>query len=327
LSPNERQKILEEALRLKQSKNFQQAYALFEKILAEQAPFERTDYCLSNMGHIQYLTGHYDQARQLVEQAVSANPRNWFALSVLGEILLKQQQNDEALSAFQEAYQLNPAEIYLITRLAKVLQIQKKADEALALLQKSILAHPGDSRLLNGLGDLHAAKGERELARTEYFKAIQLNSQDQYAFRQWISTLEAEKSPEEILGEIQKLLRLPSQKNNAFLRDYYGKILAQLGRVDESIRELEVSVMSAPRNLYRKTRLAANYNRTNQSGKVVELLEAEFKNGVVDEYLFKELAAAYLQLGRQADARQLLIHALPAFPNDRTLRALLMKAR
>lgn len=327
MNSTERQQNLEQALRLKQAKNYQQAYAVFENILAEQSSSERVDFCLSNMGHIQYLMGQYEKARQLVEQALRANPRNWFALGVLGEILLKQQQPDEALSAFQEAYLLNSEDIYLITRLVKVLQMQQKSDEALVLLQKSILAHPRESRLCNALGDLYATQSARELARAEYQKAIQMNPQDQYAFRQWISTLENEKSPADILNEIQKLLKLPSQKNNAFLRDYYGKILAQLGRVDESIRELEVTVQSAPRNLYRKTRLASNYNRAGQSEKVIELLESEYKNGVVDEYLFKELATALLQLGRPADARQLLIRALHAFPNDRALRALLMKAK
>ena len=314
-------------MRLKRNKNYQQAYSQFEKILAEQLPFERMDYCLSNMGHIQYLMGQYEKSRQLVERALSANPKNWFALSILGEIHLKQKQYDEALSVFQEAYQLNSGEIYLIIRLTKVLQIQKKTGEAFSLLQKSILAYPTESRLFNGLGDLHASKGERELARENYLKAVQLNSNNQYAFRQWIGTLEAEKAPQEILSEIQKLLKLPSQKNNAFLQDYYGKILAQLGRVDESIQQLENSVKNAPRNLYRKTRLAANYNRTNQFNKVVGLLQSEFENGVVDQYLFKELATALVRLGRKDEARKLLIPALKKFPNDRILRALLMKVK
>lgn len=327
MNQSDRKHLLDQALQLKRQKHFQQAYALFEKILSDQSPFERVDYCLSNMGHIQYLTGQYEKARQLVEKAVSANPKNWFALSVLGEIYLKQNQYDEALSAFQQAYQINSSEIYLILRLAKILQIKKNFDEAFSLLKKSILADPDQSRLYSGLGDLHSAKRDYQLARENYLKAVQLDSKNQYAFRQWISTLEAEKAPEEILNEIQKLLKLPSQKDNAFLRDYYGKILAKLGRVDESIQQLENSVKSAPRNLYRKTRLAANYNRTNQPEKVLNLLLAEDENGVVDEYLFQELATAYVQLGRNADARELLVRGLKLFPNNRTLRALLMKAR
>jgi len=317
---------LDRALELKRLKKWDQAYATFERAL-ENCREEQQHFCLSNMAHIQYLKGNYPQAQHLAEEALRHHSQNWFALGILGEIAYKKRQYETALASFEEAHQLNPTDIYLLKRLVKVLQLSNQTERALNLVKTAILAQPNESELFLCLGDLLRAKGEVELARENYLKAIQLNQNNQYAFRQWIATLEQEKSKEEILTEIEKLMKLPSQKGNPFLQDYYSKLLRDLGRLNESTSQLESAIQTDPRSVYRKTRLAANYNRQKKYQQAIHLLEPDYKNGVVDIYLFQELACAYLGLEQKAFAQKVLVRGLKQFPGSTKLRTLLMKAR
>lgn len=317
---------LNKALELKRLKHYEQAFTEFEKIIDEFQPTQ-IDYCLSNMAHIQYMLQKYEHAQKLAEQSLRHNPKNWFALGIMGEVYFKKSRFDEALQAFQEAHQLNPGDIYILTRLSKAYEACGSHDMALTLLQNALLQFPNESQLYHCLGDLYKSRGEISLAKSNYFKAIELNHQNHYAFRQWISTLENEKSKNEILIEVQKLIKLPSQAKNSFLREYYSNLLKEVGRSREATSEMEVVYRNDPRNLYRKTRLANQYNQHGQYSQVIELLETDFKNGVVDHYLFLELAKAYFALQKVDHARKLLIQAVKSFPNSRPLRELLMKVR
>ncbi|MBN2092876.1 tetratricopeptide repeat protein [candidate division KSB1 bacterium] len=317
---------LNNALELKRLKHYEQAFVEFEKIIEEFQP-TKIDFCLSNMAHIQYLLQRYEQAQKLAEQSLSYNPKNWFSLGILGEVFFKKSLYDEARQAFQEAHQLNPGDIYFITRLSKAYEACGQQEMALTLIQNALLQFPNESQLYNCLGDLFKSRGEIVQAKNHYLKAIELNSENHYAFRQWVSTLAVEKSKREILAEVQKLIKLPSQANNSFLREYYSNLLKEVGRSSEATSELEAVYRTDPRNLYRKTRLANQYNQQGQHLQVIELLEADFTNGVVDQYLFIELAKAYLALQKTDNARKLLILAIKSFPNSRPLRELLMKVR
>jgi predicted Zn-dependent protease len=317
---------LNHALELKRSKHYEQAFAAFEKIIEEFQP-PQIDFCLSNMAHIQYLLQKYDLAQKLAEQTLRHNPKNWFALGVMGEVYFKKSQYDEARQVFQEALQHHPGDIYIITRLSKAYEACGQQEMAFTLLQNALLQFPGESQLYHCLGDRYKARGEINQAKMNYLKAIELNNQNHYAFRQWISTLENEKTKSEILTEVQKLIKLPSQVKNNFLREYYSNLLKEVGRSSEATTELESVYRNDPRNLYRKTRLAAQYNQQGQHSQVIELLEADYLNGVVDQYLFLELAKAYQSLQKVENARRLLIHALKSFPKSHVLRELLMKVR
>ncbi len=317
---------LNHALELKRLKHYEQAFAEFEKIIEDFQP-AKIDFCLSNMAHIQYLLQKYEQAQKLAEQSLRHNPKNWFSLGILGEIFFKKRMYEEARQAFQEAHQLNPGDSYLITRLSKAYEACGQPELAFTLIQNALIQFPNESQLYHCLGDIYKSKGEIVQAKSNYLKAIELNGENHYAFRQWIATLEAEKSKREILAEVQKLIKLPSQAKNSFLREYYSNLLKEVGRSREATSELEVVYRTDPRNLYRKTRLANQYNQQGQHSQVIELLEADFVNGVVDQYLFTELAKAYLALQKIDNARKLLIHAIKSFPNSRPLRELLMKVR
>lgn len=325
MNPQVKQAI-DKALELKRSRQFSQALLAFEQIIEEYHP-PQIDFCLSNMAHIQYLSAKYEHAQELAESCLQHNPRNWFALGILGEIALKKSLTGEALEYFEEANYLNPKEIYLITRLAKVFELKQDYDSAKTLARKALLEHPEESELYRCLGDIFKANHEIKEARENYLKAIQLNAQNQYAFRQWISTLETEKSKTEILNELKILMKLPSQQNNPFLRDYFSRLLSQLGQMNESTIQLETALKETPRSIYRKTRLASNYNRLKRHQEVIKLLEPEFKNGVIDQYLFHELVLAYLGLKQKSEARKVLILALRSFPNSRQLRSLLSRTK
>ena len=316
--------LKEKALKLKREKKYAEAFALFEQLL-ELDP--QNHFYLSNMAHIHYLRRNYRQAKTFAQQAVRYNPQNWFAISILGELALKNNDYPEAHRLFEAAYHINPNEMYLINRLAQAYRKCGQIQAAINLLREALLKNPDEGSFLQNLGDLHKSMNKFELARESYQQAIKLNPKNNYAFTQWVSCMEAEKSKDTILKEVKKLLSMPSQKDNQFLRSYYGKLLKDLGMVEESTAHLESAVKADPRNLYRKTQLAASYNKQHLFQKTVDLLESDYENQVTDPYMFYELALAHLNLGNKNRAREILITSLKHYKDNKYLRQLLMRAR
>ncbi|MCI0514506.1 tetratricopeptide repeat protein [candidate division KSB1 bacterium] len=317
---------IEAARQLKRERKYTQAYQMLEDLL-DNFKIERIDFLYSNMAHIKYLLGQYEVALRLAEQALHENPKNWFALSILGELALKQNQVQEAQQFFEEAHHLRPNDIFLLKRLLKTYAQMGKCADAFSLVKDALLRHPEASELFLALGDLYRATGEMEQAREQYLKAVQLDSKNHYAFRQWIATMEGDKSRSEILAEIEKLMKVPSQQNNPFLRDYYSQLLKATGQFTAAVAQLERTIEMAPGSLYRRTQLAHSYNQLTKFEQTVALLEPVYQQGVVDQYLYYELAVAYLGVGQKQTARNLLVVALQNFPNVQSLRKLLIKLK
>lgn len=316
--------LKEKALRLKREKNYSEAHACFDQLL-ERDP--QNNFYLSNIAHIHYLQRNYRQAKSFAQQAISYNPQNWFAISILGELALKNNEYSDARRLFEDAYHINPKEVYLINRLAQIYRKCGEIQSAINLLKEALLENPHEGKFYQNLGDLYKSVNDIEQARKSYQQAINLDNKNNYAFTQWVSCTETEKSRADILKEVKKLLNMPSQKDNQFLRSYYGKLLNELGMVEESVAYLESAVKADPRNLYRKTQLAASYNKQQLYQKAVDLLEPDYQNRVADPFLFYELAVAYLGLDDKVRAKEILITGLKHYKENKYLRRLLMKSR
>lgn len=322
--PESPERLKDKALRLKKEKQYSEAFACFGQLL-ETDP--QNDFYLSNMAHIQYLLQRYIQAKQLAQQAISSNPQNTFAIGVLGEIALKNNEYQEARRLFEDAFHLNPNDIYYITRLAYACRKCEKITVAINLLKENLLKYPEESKLYQHLGDIYKSLDKFETARENYRQAVNFDPKNGYAFMQWVSCLEANKSKADIIREIKKLLSVPSQEDNQFLRSYYAKLLTDSGKADESRQILESAVSADPRSLYRKTRLAASYNRQALYQKAIDILKSDYENNVANPYLFYELANAFFGLGNKNRAREVVINGLKNFKDNKYLRRLLMKLR
>ncbi|MBN1350629.1 tetratricopeptide repeat protein [candidate division KSB1 bacterium] len=316
--------LKQEAFKLKREKDYSKAAACFMQLL-ENEP--KNDFYLSNIAHISYLQQQYRQAKNYAQQAISSNPKNWFALGILAELAYKNQDYKEACHLFEAALHLNPDDVYFITRLAYSYAKSGEPTIGIDLLKEALLKNPNEPRFYQNLGDLYKASGENDLAKESYQQGINLDPKNDYAFTQWVACMEAEKSREAILREVKRLLSLPSQKDNQFLRSYYAKLLSELGMVEESSSYLEDAVAADPRNLFRKTKLAASYNKQKRFHKALALLEPDYKNNVVDPFLFYELAQAYLGLEQKDQAKAILINGVKKFKDNQHLRRLLMRLR
>ena len=83
---------------------------------------------------------------------------------------------ESPLEYFKKSLALNPeglASAGLLNRVARDWTGQKRIDDALALLKVAVELHPKSAPLYDALGDVYQQKGQKELARQAYEKAVE----------------------------------------------------------------------------------------------------------------------------------------------------------
>jgi tetratricopeptide (TPR) repeat protein len=114
------------------------------------------------------LTGQkkYGESRQLLEEALKADPRSADTNFQLGAVNLADKKYPEAEASFRRAYQLNPADARGLSGMVETALAQNQADAALAMIQAEIAKAPNRVDLQLALGNtaLRAAKYDVALA-------------------------------------------------------------------------------------------------------------------------------------------------------------------
>jgi tetratricopeptide (TPR) repeat protein len=83
---------------------------------------------------------------------------------------------ESPLEYFKKSLALNPsglASAGLLNRAARECASQKRIDDAMALLKVAVELHPKSATLYDALGDVYQQKGQKELARQAYEKAVE----------------------------------------------------------------------------------------------------------------------------------------------------------
>jgi len=91
---------------------------------------------------------------------------------------------ESPLEYFKKSLALNPsglASAGLLNRAAREWASQKRIDDALALLKVAVELHPKSAQLNDALGDLYQQKGQKELARQAYEKAVEADPNFEHA--------------------------------------------------------------------------------------------------------------------------------------------------
>jgi tetratricopeptide (TPR) repeat protein len=91
---------------------------------------------------------------------------------------------ESPLEYFKKSLALNPsglASAGLLNRAAREWASQKRIDDALALLKVAVELHPKSAPLYDALGDVHQQKGQKELARQSYEKAVEADPKFEHA--------------------------------------------------------------------------------------------------------------------------------------------------
>lgn len=308
----------------KQEGRLSEAIAEFEKEL-ESKPDDA--FVMSHLAHIYLLLDKVEESSRLIDISLKLDPGNPFAHGVKGEILFKEGNMEEAAIVFEEILNLKSDDTYAHSKLGVIYRKQGRMKEAESVLERGLEINPEDPALHHALGDVYAWLGKDENALAEYQRAVDLDPEDQYAFRGLVSSKTRGRDIKTMISQLQKILKIPSRRQNAHLHALLAQHLKQDKQYEAAAEELREAVRLQPRSLYFQIQLAFCYSKLNQYPRVIELLEPAYRVRPRDPLIAEALAKAYTGEGRIEDARKLLIDILYIYPNNRSLRAALMKLK
>jgi tetratricopeptide (TPR) repeat protein len=306
----------------KQEGRFSEAIVEFEGAL-ESNPDDH--FALSHLAHIYLQRGNLEESSRLIDRALKVDPANPFVHSVKGEILFKEDNMEEAAAVFEGVLNLKTDDTYAHSKLGVIYRKQGRMKEAMSILKRGLEIDPDNPSLHHALGDVYVWLGKDEEAVAEYQRAVDLNPEDEYAFRGLLSSKVKGRDTRSIISQLQKILKIPSRRQNAHLHALLARYLKQEKQYEAAAAEFREAVKLQPRSLYFQTQLAFCYSKLGQYPRVIELLEPIHRVKSRDPLVTQALAKAYEGVGRIEDARKLLIDILYIYPNNRYLRSALMK--
>ncbi len=132
-------------------------------------------------GQIFYFDGHYTEARNAFDQAVTAIPKGMEAqvqaealYFYRGNTLYYLNQKDAALADYQQALKLNPKDALVYNNMGMIHHDQGDSTQALADYQQALQIDPNDAQAYNNRGLVYQEQGDDDDALKDYKAALQL---------------------------------------------------------------------------------------------------------------------------------------------------------
>jgi len=266
---------INQALKLHQSGNLDDAMAIYKTVLAEDG--NNVD-ALNLMGALALIIGQTDAAIALTARAVALAPDYFAPLVNLGNALQAANRLDEAVDYFKRALVINARDATTNNNLSSALNALGQFAEAMDFANQAINAQPDMAEAYNNLGNALKGDGDNIEAILSFQKAISFDPELGNAYynlgtlfledENWeqayeylnIAVIKDDKSPEKLYN-----LALYYQKTNDYKSalDYYRKAAAlnpdytdahvnlsvclrSLGRVQKSIAACRRALIQQP---------------------------------------------------------------------------------
>jgi len=188
--------------------------------------------------------GRRDDAADLLEKAVAAQPSADTLIEALAGLYLRAGEHGKAEAVLHTRLQANPKDVAVRSALASLYTGQKKYDEAITEYARVIAEHPGDARVLNNLAWLYQQKGDLAKAR----------------------------------GLAEQAFGAAPQEPQ--IDDTLGWILLAQGEADKALTYLSAANLSAPKNPDIQYHLAIALNRLGRTADAQAMLETLLSSGV-----------------------------------------------
>ncbi len=237
-----------------------------------------------------WARGRRGQAEALVaEIADSAQSIDSFH-SLKATIQMARRQYPAALESYRSAHALKPGPFYLKRQADCLLQL-KRFDEAWGILQS--LAQQEDIYWLGAAARAMEGMGRPREAERHYRRILELSPQDSYARAQLLKLSMAEAEPETADREVDRMLRVPSRRNDAALLRVKADQLRARGshREASEIYQKLVDLASGREKAFYKRLLAFSYYKAGMDEQAHPLLLELVRERPRDSYLRSTLIA------------------------------------
>ncbi len=279
-----------------------------------------------NLGRLYNRLGRYQDAIQLLQNAVSAESRVALAHTVLGSAYLGLGQSTEAIRELELARKLDSGNIENATALAMAYQRDAQPEQARKEVERIVALKPewpGGYRLL---GDLEVAQGHADRAIASFEKAAGLSPDpvsDKVRISQLLISLQRTDEALAILKQLQKESGSSLTVLDALSALYFSN--QQLKEAESTLMEACTAFPTQPLPFYKLGLLFTKTGRHEAS--LPHFLKA-LEIAPNDDNILQSVAFTLAQLDRKAEAigyAERSVKANPANPDNKTFLAVLCR--
>lgn len=217
------------------------------------------------------------EAEQACTKSLQLNPSLPAAYVTLGQVHNETGSVQLAISEFQQALQQDPRNPTALQGLAKSYELSGRTDEAEKTYIKAAYMRPDDWTGFNALGAFYEWQGKYKKAIAAYEQALQVTPDNS----QVLSNLAAAYIDPGVKKDLPKA----------------EKLLEKAIAIHPTFAEL--------------VNLGYAYEQDGQYEKAAELIRAGLKMNAHDYLVWQDLVAAYQAMGKNAQARDAMLHELP----------------
>jgi len=266
------------------------------------------------------------EAKLLAEEVLSLDPNFSRALFVLGETYSREGRLEEALQCFRQAAGSNPTP-YVLVRIARTLREMKSYGEALESLDRVLVKEKENPMALKEKAVVLNRMERREEALAIYEKLRKLTPEDSFVRRE-IYRLKGIKRPQrKNIRELEKVLTIPSSKDEPHLHGLLAENLKKAGRLKEAAEEFHSAWQLSSGNLfYLKQEGFCLYRLGDYEGSIQALGQA-FREDPADHFVKTTLKKMYSITKNLKGFISLLEEVLQDHPQNMKVLGTLKKVR
>ena len=153
--------------------NFQQAVDLLQKVVTAD-PKHKTAWM--DLGRADMVLRKTDDAIVAFKKQAELNPYDEYAYSALGWAYTTQRKYDDAATEFNKALEINPLSQYAHAALGSMYQESHQYEKAAPELEKAVSLKSDDAGLQISLGDAYLNLGQDDKALAAFDKATQISA-------------------------------------------------------------------------------------------------------------------------------------------------------
>jgi tetratricopeptide (TPR) repeat protein len=175
----------------------------------------------------------YDEVSQQSGDNVAVNVELGHLCNELGAV-------DEAIAHYTVAAEAEPENAYFLSYLGVVLEKNGQSEKALQIFNRALAIDDGITEVLHGLGLCYKARADNVQARAYLQRAHETKPGDAAVRVNLAATLADLNEHELALKHAEKGLKL--DPSNPVAHYTVGRILAEMGRTDDAIRQFEKTI-------------------------------------------------------------------------------------
>lgn len=247
------------------------AYSL-EKALASQ-PDDLS--ALIMMTEVELRQGDLGKAEKRAKAITLAHPKRAAGYGLQGDVAQANKQPAVAIDAYRRAHQVEPSSSTLL-RLFRALSAQSDGKAALQVAEQWLKTNPQDWAVHKAQADAFARGGNFQAAQRAYEAALKVNPDAAEVLNNLANVQLLLKDPAAVKTAELALAKAPG---NALAIDTLGWALFQNAQTDRALQLLRDARLRQPDNPEIRYHLAVVLAQTGRKNEAVEELEAALKSG------------------------------------------------